>query len=40
MFAEQQVNQPTPEQDALEHIKTYKDKPFLEGIFTDPFKGW
>ncbi|XP_039978355.1 LOW QUALITY PROTEIN: uncharacterized protein LOC120786776 [Xiphias gladius] len=29
----------TPEQDALEHIKACRDKPFLEEMFIDPFKG-
>ncbi|XP_063755780.1 uncharacterized protein LOC134875235 [Eleginops maclovinus] len=29
----------TPEQDALEHIKTCRDKPFLEERLIDPIKG-
>ncbi|XP_040928788.1 uncharacterized protein LOC114865608 isoform X2 [Betta splendens] len=29
----------TPEQDALKHIEACKDKPFLEGLFIDHFKG-
>ncbi|CAJ1082997.1 uncharacterized protein LOC117827743 isoform X1 [Xyrichtys novacula] len=29
----------TPEQDALEHIASRKDKPFLEGRYIDSFKG-
>ncbi|XP_031151492.1 uncharacterized protein LOC116047099 isoform X3 [Sander lucioperca] len=37
--AEQQNRQLTPEQDALEHIKACRDKPFLEERFINPFKG-
>ncbi|XP_054461684.1 uncharacterized protein LOC129097029 isoform X2 [Anoplopoma fimbria] len=37
--AEQKSRQLTPEQDALEHIKTRKDKPFLKERHIDPFKG-
>ncbi|XP_075962356.1 uncharacterized protein LOC142965335 isoform X3 [Anarhichas minor] len=37
--AEQQGVQLNPEQDAVEHIKAYRDKPFLEERFIDPFKG-
>ncbi|XP_059205277.1 uncharacterized protein LOC131984472 [Centropristis striata] len=37
--AEQQGNHPTPEQDALEHVKACRDKPFLEERFIDPIKG-
>ncbi|XP_028256549.1 uncharacterized protein LOC114432624 isoform X2 [Parambassis ranga] len=36
---EQQGQQLTPEQDALEHIKTCRDKPFLKAAFIDSFKG-
>nr|XP_020474167.1 uncharacterized protein LOC109970738 [Monopterus albus] len=36
---EQQGRQPTPEQDALEHVKARRDKPFLVERFIDPFKG-
>lgn len=36
---EMQGRQLTPEQDALEHIVAFKDKPFLEERFIDSFKG-
>lgn len=36
---EKQSRQLTPEQDALEHIKASRDKPFLEQMFIEPFKG-
>nr|XP_046274081.1 uncharacterized protein LOC124074833 isoform X2 [Scatophagus argus] len=36
---EKQRWQPTPEQDALEHIKARRDKPFLVEMFIDPVKG-
>lgn len=37
---ERQGRHRTPEQDALEHIKACRDKPFLEAMFIDPHKGW
>lgn len=36
---ESQRRQLTPEQDALEHIVACRDKPFLEEIYIDAFKG-
>ncbi|XP_040909011.1 uncharacterized protein LOC121191726 isoform X2 [Toxotes jaculatrix] len=36
---EQQGRQLTPEQDSLGHIKACRDKPFLEEMFIDSFKG-
>ncbi|XP_034560363.1 uncharacterized protein LOC117827743 isoform X3 [Notolabrus celidotus] len=36
---EAERRQLTPEQDALEHIAACRDKPFLEGIYIDAFKG-
>ncbi|GLD59403.1 uncharacterized protein AKAME5_001140500 [Lates japonicus] len=36
---ERQGRHRTPEQDALEHIKAHRDKPFLEAMFIDPHKG-
>lgn len=36
---EMQQRKRTPEQDALEHIAAFKDKPFLEERFIDSFKG-
>lgn len=35
-----QKRQPTPEQDAEEHIKAGRDKPFLEEMFIDHQKGF
>lgn len=37
---EQRGRSLTPEQDALEHIKACRDKPFLEEMFIDPSKGF
>ncbi|XP_049890842.1 uncharacterized protein LOC126384039 isoform X1 [Epinephelus moara] len=37
--AEQQGSHLTPEQDALQHIKACRDKPFLEDRFINPLKG-
>ncbi len=37
---QKQRRQLTAEQDALEHMKSCTDKPFLEEKFIDPFKGF